>query len=390
MKPSSRNVNTLPVGVHRLDTGLYLRVTESRRFWIFKYQLNGRRREIGLGGTDQSIAAVQGKAAKMRALIAEGVDPADEKKRRSEAARKTNPKFTDFIPEFLENLQFTRMFTNDHTFYCWTLRMKFWEAEFAGVDLKDVNAERIANALKPIWTTNPRKGNDNLTAIRSYFRYLIGREIVEKNPAEWDGSMSRFLPRISAVRRTMPAKHHSAASAEDLRDAVRKMMQESSTAAKAALVTILTATRSQELRELKWFEVNEKECTATVPTERRKDKKPEPFIVPLPRQAMRIIEGMGTTGSEYVFESETGGSLTKQCVLRVMKKFTGCTLHGVRSTFSDWCAKNGKNFLVSEKCLMHAVGGTVFMAYQRDDLLEQRRVLLQEWADYLFGEDVVE
>ena len=60
-------------------------------------------------------------------------------------------------------------------------------------------------------------------------------------------------------------------------------------------------------------------------------------------------------------------------------------MHGCRSTFSDWCAQNGKNFLVSEKCLMHAVGGAVFMAYQRDDLLEQRRVLLQEWADFLLG-----
>ena len=61
------------------------------------------------------------------------------------------------------------------------------------------------------------------------------------------------------------------------------------------------------------------------------------------------------------------------------------TLHGTRSTFSDWCANNDKNFLVSEKCLMHAVGGKVFMAYQRDDLLDKRRQLLQEWADFLLG-----
>lgn len=59
------------------------------------------------------------------------------------------------------------------------------------------------------------------------------------------------------------------------------------------------------------------------------------------------------------------------------------TLHGMRSTFSDWGAKNEKNFLVSEKQLMHAVGNNVFRAYQRDDLLEQRRKLMQEWADYL-------
>ena len=48
---------------------------------------------------------------------------------------------------------------------------------------------------------------------------------------------------------------------------------------------------------------------------------------------------------------------------------------------------NDKPFIVSEMCLMHAVGGKVFMAYQRDDLLEKRRKLLQEWADFLYGED---
>ena len=77
MKPTARNVRTLPNGVHTLEKGVYLRVSNERRTWIFKYQKDGRRHELGLGGIDQSISTVLGKAAKLRAMLSEGVDPSE-------------------------------------------------------------------------------------------------------------------------------------------------------------------------------------------------------------------------------------------------------------------------------------------------------------------------
>lgn len=59
-------------------------------------------------------------------------------------------------------------------------------------------------------------------------------------------------------------------------------------------------------------------------------------------------------------------------------------MHGMRSTFRDWCAESGVSEIVAEKCLMHAVGTEVQQAYQRSDLLDQRRVVMQQWTDYLF------
>lgn len=388
MKPTARNVRTLKNGVHTLEKGVYLRVSNERRTWIFKYQKDGRRHELGLGGIDQSISTVLGKAAKLRALLSEGVDPAEEKKRRRAASKQRIARFVDYVPEFLENLQFTRMFTNPNTIHYWDLRMRFWCAEFPSLMLHEVTPEAIANVLKPTWTDNPRAGKDNLSAVRTYFTYLVGRGIVAKNPAEWDGGVGRYLPKVSAVLRSKPVKHHAAMSAEELRDFVQSIRNDTNVSAKAVLLIALTATRCQELRELKWSEVDEVRQTATVPTERRKDKKPEPFLVPLSRQAMELIEGIGSTGGEYVFEGDIEGEpVSHSGVYAYIKSRTSYGLHGIRSTFSDWCAKNGKNLIVSEKCLMHSVGGKVFMAYQRNDLLEQRRVLLQEWADFLFGEE---
>lgn len=57
------------------------------------------------------------------------------------------------------------------------------------------------------------------------------------------------------------------------------------------------------------------------------------------------------------------------------------TMHGFRSTFRDWAARNGVDRVVAEKCLMHATGNAVEQTYQRDDLCELRRPVMQSWAD---------
>ena len=56
-------------------------------------------------------------------------------------------------------------------------------------------------------------------------------------------------------------------------------------------------------------------------------------------------------------------------------------MHGLRSTFAQWAAESGVDFEVRETCLMHAVGNAVTRAYQRSDLLEKRREVLQQWSD---------
>lgn len=63
---------------------------------------------------------------------------------------------------------------------------------------------------------------------------------------------------------------------------------------------------------------------------------------------------------------------------------TDATMHGFRSTFRDWCAENGVPDILAEKSMMHQTGNAVVQAYQRSDLLEQRREVMQKWADAVF------
>lgn len=382
---TARTVRTVGEGIHRLEKGVYLRVTKTSRSWLFKYSLKGRRREIGLGGVDQTIATVKAKAAKIRAMVAAGVDPIDEK-RRIEERRVDGKRISDYLSDFLEKVLFTRQISEPQQAQ-WKNTVSRFDAAFGKMRPEEVSTEAIAEWLKPHWLEMPRRSQDSVYRIRAFFDFLVGKGIVSVNPARWDGGLGVHLPSMSTVRKVNPTKHHKALKPEELRAVVSDLRDKEDITSKQLLLVILTATRMSETRCMTWDEVDETERTISVPQERRKDKRPEPFVVPLSDQAWKLVSSLPQTdGNKFCFSSSTGKPVCRPSVLRRIAKY-GATVHGVRSTFSDWCAQNDKNFLVSEKCLMHAVGGKVFMAYQRDDLLEKRRQLLQEWADYLYGTD---
>ena len=76
--------------------------------------------------------------------------------------------------------------------------------------------------------------------------------------------------------------------------------------------------------------------------------------------------------------------------LKSLSEDKRATFHGFRSTFRVWAAENNVQYEVAEKCLMHTVGNAVYKAYQRSDFLEQRREVMQRWADTLISVEEVE
>lgn len=70
-------------------------------------------------------------------------------------------------------------------------------------------------------------------------------------------------------------------------------------------------------------------------------------------------------------------------IQRLLK--TNATMHGMRSTFRDWASENLIHDVLAEKQLMHATGSEVVQAYQRSDLLEKRRPMMEQWDSYLFS-----
>jgi integrase len=88
---------------------------------------------------------------------------------------------------------------------------------------------------------------------------------------------------------------------------------------------------------------------------------------------------------DWVFPGDKRGRPVAGSTLRVLlaRLAPGITVHGFRSTFRDWTADTGKPGDLAEAALAHISGNQVKRAYQRSDLLDARRGLMQAWADYL-------
>lgn len=107
--------------------------------------------------------------------------------------------------------------------------------------------------------------------------------------------------------------------------------------AKYLLFGILTVLRQSEFRCARWDEIDFEAETLTVPPERRKDKRTEPFVVLLSRQAVELLKSLPQVGEHIFTVDRDSGPLCPTCLFHYMKRATKepVTIHGTRSTFSD-------------------------------------------------------
>ena len=291
MQFNTRNIKLLPEGRHRLETGVYLVKTKSCSYWIFRYMMNGRRRDIGMGGVDQPVSAVRAKAAKFRGLIAEGIDPMSVRNEptNKESLEKQIPTLSEIVPDAIEHLKFLRQWGSKNVEREYLRFMNRIFLPILGekrVDL--ITTQDIASALRPHWTSESAAIR-SLAAIRGVLSFALSEGLVERNVAEWRGNLDGFLPRTSSLSKGKTQAHHSAVSTDDLKKVASTLARRDSITAKCVLFGILTVLRCSEFRCARWDEINFEDRTLTIPPERRKDKKTEPFVVPLPTQAIELL-----------------------------------------------------------------------------------------------------
>jgi integrase len=126
----------------------------------------------------------------------------------------------------------------------------------------------------------------------------------------------------------------------------------------------------------------------TIPAEAMKGRKEATtdFRVPLSREALAVIsEATPFARDGFLFPGVRKGVISDATMSRFMER-RGLVErpHGFRSSFRDWIAETtNTSFEVAETALGHTVGGSVERAYRRTDFLEQRRALMERWANEL-------
>ena len=148
-------------------------------------------------------------------------------------------------------------------------------------------------------------------------------------------------------------------------------------------VAFYTLLRPGEYTLMKWDWIHDD--VIEVPADSMKMKRPH--RVPISRQLKAVINELPKRG-EYVFysASSANGHISLGCLALFLKRIgykDRLTAHGIRSVGRTWMAENKIPFDVAELCLAHSVGTQTVQAYNRTDLLDERREAMQKWCDYV-------
>ena len=391
MSVTQKAVFTLPNGVHRVEDCLYLRVQDSGRSFIFRYMKDGKRRDIGVGSALKvSVAQAKAIASKYRTEIAAGRDPKPKKTKTEEKKART---FREVAADALENTKEVRQWKRERQAGRWWQILVSYGLQVLGdKPIRQIGRQDIIDVLTPIWFEKNPTASYLRTILERVFSYAIfNGEYTNANPAVYKGNLDIVLPSTAKIHKT---KHYAATDLDQMKRVMIELIEEHSVISLTVAVIMLTALRQVEVTKAEWTEIDLNEKVFSVPPERRKVARDYPHRVPITKQLEEIFKFLGHEKvNEYVFWSRKrkGKPIKPGSTLVLLQRVAGeeATIHGCRSTFRVWAEETGQNTTAAEYQMMHENPSAVVRAYQRSDLLEQRRELMQRWADEVLPMDVL-
>lgn len=386
---TARKVETTKTPARLADgLGLYLIVQgEFSKNWVFEYQFNGKRRYMGLGSAlDVSLADARERRNEYRKLKANGVDPLQRKKEARAAQVLVAAKAVTFKEAATRYMDANRAGWERRHALAWQQTLEVYAfPKLGALPVQSIDKALVLAVLDPIWTSANVTATRLRGRIESVLDWAKAMDMREgENPARWRGHLNKIL---LAPKKVTQVKHFRSMPFEDVPAFMKELRAQSDIVAAAALeFLVLTASRKTEVRNARWDEIDLKKAIWTVPAARM--KKRIEHEVPLSRAALDILERMQKSRiNEYVFFATIRG--TKRIsdavfgrVLDEMGREDG-VVHGFRSSFRSWAgAKTNFPREVAEAALAHTVGDKSERSYQRDNLIEKRRKLMDAWAEY--------
>jgi integrase len=383
-----RQVETLTKpGFHADGGGLYVQVTPSGgRTWVFRYQIAGRRRMMGLGSAARlTLAEAREKATEARRMVGEGQDPI-EAKRATPTAPSTMPTFADVAGWYIDahragwtNPKHAAQWGNTLAAYAFPV--------MGGLPIDEVGTERVLQCLTPIWTAKPETAGRVRGRIEAVLDYAKARGWRDgENPARWKGHLALTLPARSKVRRV---EGHASLPYREMPAFWPRLCAADGMGARALEFAILTAGRTGEVLGALWDEIDMDAMTWTIPGQRM--KAGQDHRVPLSAPALALLRRMATVRQgALVFPGQKAGKPLSNMAMKQALRRMGrddLTPHGFRSTFRTWAAEQTSTpHEICEAALAHTQGDKVVAAYQRGDLLDKRRRLMDAWAVFVTAE----
>ena len=372
-------------GTYSDGGGLNLRVEASgAKYWFQRVTIDGKRRNLGLGGYPTvSLAEARKSALLNTRMIREGRDPLAEKKEAIAARqRPPTPMFAEAARIVIEMRRPT--WSNAKHAAQWSSTLETYAFPKIGAKLvTDITSADILTILTPIWTLRPETASRVRQRMETVLDWAVAQGYRTDNPAS--RSITKVLPKLPRTK-----QHHPALPYCEVPQALEIVRRSTSdTITKLAFeFLVLTAARSGEVRLATWDEIDWVERKWTVPAERMKARREHQ--VPLAGRSIEVLkqaEELAGESSELVFRGLRGKPLSDMVFTAMLRRLDiAAVAHGFRSSFKDWCIECTKvSWAVGETALAHNLGNSTEQAYARTDLFEQRRGLMEAWASHLGG-----
>jgi integrase len=388
------------------EAGLGLQITASQaKSWILRTTVFGKRRDFGLGAYPSvGLAKAREAAQAIKAEIRQGVDPIEKKKQERQAKvveKLRSLTFKQAVDEFLvKKLNHLRNLRGKKD---WGRTLERYALPDLGpMRVDEIQSRDVLRILTKddFWTKKHVTASRVLNRIEKILDWAtaMGHRSGD-NPARWKGNMRELLPTVAKGVTHSPAMNPKDAPAWFA--ALRQLASVDLNARKSASLVLeflaLTGTRMNEACGALWSEMDLEAGLWNIPASRM--KKGRDHRVPLSTQALALLEQAPRFyESDVVFLSPRGKVLDGNYVRYLMTKLhdtagpwfdpvSGLPArpHGLRSTFRQWAADQSYPRELAEQALAHQIGSAVELAYQRSDMVERRRTMMQNWANYLEG-----
>ncbi len=385
--------------------GLHLQISPSgARSWILRVTVGKLRRDIGLGGYPAvTLSQARDKAREARSMIEAGTDPVEARKAAKAAlaaAQSRGLTFDQATKRYISTM--LQGFKNPKHRQQWENTLATYASPILGAMLvQDITTQDILRVLEPIWWTK----TETASRLRGRIEAVLSQATVSghragANPALWKNNLERLLVAPSKVA---TEEHHPAIAIDDAPRWFTDLRTREGMGARALELLALTGLRSGEVRGARWDEIDLDKALWIVPAARMKMKIEH--RVPLSPAAVALLKSLPRLdGNPLVFPAARGGVLSDMTLSAVMKRIHEAEVaadrpgyldskskrpavpHGLRSTLRDWAAER-TNYPgeLAEVALAHKISNAVEAAYRRGDMIEKRRAMMADWADYLTG-----
>lgn len=370
-------------GMHPDGDGLYLAVTKTGvASWIYRYMLGRSERSMGLGPLRHvGLAEARRLADDARRLKREGVDPIEQRRARQRDEALATAKAMTFKQCAVAYIAAHRAGWKSakHAGQWPDSLEKHAYPVFGDVSVQAIDVALVMRALEPIWKDKPETASRVRGRIEAILDWSAARGHREgDNPARWRGHLENLLP---ARRRVRQVVHHAALPYAEIGSFMTALRAQDGVGDRALEFLILTAARTSEVLGARWNEISLSERMWVSPPARTKTGTEH--RVPLSDTALAIIEAMHKArSSNHVFPGIRGALGTQALAQALHRMRRDVTVHGFRATFRSWAADHRVPHEIAEMALGHAIAEAVVRAYQRSDLLEQRRRLMDAWARF--------